>query len=84
VVTPNPRRSRRSHPRHFERRRPDGGAQTGTGKTAVHAAVAATPHGQARRGKAHIRALVLTPTRELAAQVEESVRDTANICRSNP
>jgi ATP-dependent RNA helicase RhlE len=49
------------------------GAQTGTGKTAgfvlpilqkLHAAQARTP-----------RALVLTPTRELAAQVAESARD---------
>ncbi len=53
------------------------GAQTGTGKTAgftlplLHKlAVNPTPQG-ARR---HIRALILTPTRELAAQVEESVR----------
>ncbi|MGH6646543.1 DEAD/DEAH box helicase [Aquabacterium sp.] len=53
------------------------GAQTGTGKTAgftlplLHKlAVTPTPQG-ARR---HIRALILTPTRELAAQVEESVR----------
>ena len=51
------------------------GAQTGTGKTAgftlpmLHK-LSSTP---ARRPGA-IRALVLTPTRELAAQVEESVR----------
>jgi ATP-dependent RNA helicase RhlE len=53
------------------------GAQTGTGKTAgftlpilqrLSAAAKAS-------GKAPIRALVLVPTRELAAQVEESVRD---------
>ncbi len=53
-----------------------GGAQTGTGKTAgftlpmLHRlSAAAAPQG--RRG---VRALILTPTRELAAQVEESVR----------
>jgi ATP-dependent RNA helicase RhlE len=53
------------------------GAQTGTGKTAgftlpmlhrLHAVRPAAPRGLA------IRALVLTPTRELAAQVGESVR----------
>lgn len=51
------------------------GAQTGTGKTAgftlplLHI-LSTTP----AAGK-KIRALILTPTRELAAQVEESVRD---------
>jgi ATP-dependent RNA helicase RhlE len=55
------------------------GAQTGTGKTAgftlpmLHRLAAA---GSKRdpRGRIAIRALILTPTRELAAQVEESVR----------
>jgi len=51
------------------------GAQTGTGKTAgfvlpILQRLAATPGA----GKRTIRALILTPTRELAAQVEESVR----------
>jgi ATP-dependent RNA helicase RhlE len=51
------------------------GAQTGTGKTAgftlpLLQRLNAAPHG-ARRV---VRALILTPTRELAAQVEESVR----------
>jgi ATP-dependent RNA helicase RhlE len=57
------------------------GAQTGTGKTAgftlpilerlsVDRQVSQNPH-----HRAPIRALILTPTRELAAQVEESVRD---------
>ncbi|HEM7908170.1 TPA: DEAD/DEAH box helicase, partial [Burkholderia multivorans] len=54
------------------------GAQTGTGKTAgftlpilqrLHTFY--TEHRSARRA---VRALILTPTRELAAQVEESVR----------
>jgi ATP-dependent RNA helicase RhlE len=53
------------------------GAQTGTGKTAgftlplLHQLMATAPAGN---GKKVIRALILTPTRELAAQVEESVR----------
>ncbi|PLK49324.1 DEAD/DEAH box helicase [Uliginosibacterium sp. TH139] len=51
------------------------GAQTGTGKTAgftlpLLQRLTETP----ARKKGAIRALVLTPTRELAAQVEESVR----------
>jgi ATP-dependent RNA helicase RhlE len=56
------------------------GAQTGTGKTAaftlpmLHKLSQSEP-GKNRFGGKAIRALVLTPTRELAAQVEESVRD---------
>jgi len=56
------------------------GAQTGTGKTAgftlpmLHR-LASTPAVRDARGRLPIRALVLTPTRELAAQVEESVRN---------
>ena len=52
-----------------------GGAQTGTGKTAgftlpmLHRLMA--NHG--RGGRRQVRALVLTPTRELAAQVGESI-----------
>jgi len=53
-----------------------GGAQTGTGKTAGFALpllerlmAAGAPSGQRR-----VRALILTPTRELAAQVGESVQ----------
>jgi len=55
------------------------GAQTGTGKTAgftlpmLHR-LAAQPQKKDARGRVAIRALILTPTRELAAQVEESVR----------
>ena len=53
-----------------------GGAQTGTGKTAGFALpllqrLSASPASDGRR---RIRALILTPTRELAAQVEDSVR----------
>ncbi len=52
------------------------GAQTGTGKTAgfvlpILQRLAANP--PAARGTRPIRALILTPTRELAAQVEQSV-----------
>jgi ATP-dependent RNA helicase RhlE len=55
------------------------GAQTGTGKTAgftlplLHRLAAQGPKRDAK-GRTAIRALILTPTRELAAQVEESVR----------
>ena len=56
------------------------GAQTGTGKTAAFTlpmlhrlSQGAAP--KSKFGGKGIRALVLTPTRELAAQVEESVRD---------
>jgi ATP-dependent RNA helicase RhlE len=56
-----------------------GGAQTGTGKTAAFALpilhrLAMSPSAKSRNGGVGIRALVLTPTRELAAQVEESFR----------
>jgi len=55
------------------------GAQTGTGKTAAFTLpllqrLSTTPRGKSRFGGIGIRALVLTPTRELAAQVEESVK----------
>ena len=55
------------------------GAQTGTGKTAgfvlpMLQRLMAVPSKKDGRGRIAIRALILTPTRELAAQVEESVR----------
>src|SRR5215210_6210512 len=55
------------------------GAQTGTGKTAgfVLPMLQRLAHDKPVRdakGRLPIRALILTPTRELAAQVEESVR----------
>jgi ATP-dependent RNA helicase RhlE len=61
------------------------GAQTGTGKTAgfvlpMLQRLSTTP--LARRAPAPVRALILTPTRELAAQVEASVRRTASTCSS--
>jgi ATP-dependent RNA helicase RhlE len=63
------------------------GAQTGTGKTAAFALPllerlfpgAQRASSPARRP----RALILTPTRELAAQVHESVRDYAKYLRVN-
>ncbi len=55
------------------------GAQTGTGKTAgftlpILQRLSTTPPKAQPRGFPPIRTLILTPTRELAAQVEESVR----------
>jgi ATP-dependent RNA helicase RhlE len=55
------------------------GAQTGTGKTAAFALpllqrLASAPAPAQAQGRRPIRALILTPTRELAAQVEESIR----------
>ena len=57
------------------------GAQTGTGKTAsftlplLHRLSANKSISSNSQGFSPIRALILTPTRELAAQVQESVRD---------
>ena len=55
------------------------GAQTGTGKTAgftlpLLQRLAARGNASASPARHPVRALILTPTRELAAQVEESVR----------
>jgi len=50
------------------------GAQTGTGKTAAFTLPMLQLLSQSRAGRQTPRALVLTPTRELAAQVGESVR----------
>jgi ATP-dependent RNA helicase RhlE len=56
------------------------GAQTGTGKTAAFMLpilhkLSLTEAGRNKFGGKAIRALVLTPTRELAAQIEESAKD---------
>ncbi len=51
------------------------GAQTGTGKTAAFVLpILQRLNASQRQGRQPIRVLVLTPTRELALQVEESVR----------
>ncbi|MBA3720948.1 MAG: DEAD/DEAH box helicase [Parachlamydiaceae bacterium] len=51
------------------------GAQTGTGKTAAFTVpVLQLLHKRSQNKTPHIRALILTPTRELAAQVGESVK----------
>ena len=56
-----------------------GGAQTGTGKTAAFVLpmlqrLSTEARVTNRRGVNAVRCLIMTPTRELAAQVEESVR----------
>lgn len=51
------------------------GAQTGTGKTAGFTLPMLHKLQQAPNNRRSIRALILTPTRELAAQVAESVRE---------
>lgn len=55
------------------------GAQTGTGKTAgfvlpILQRLSTQPSAQGRGSRKPLRALILTPTRELAAQVEASVK----------
>ena len=51
------------------------GAQTGTGKTAAFTLPLLQRLQQGTVNRRRIRALVLTPTRELAAQVADSIRD---------
>jgi len=50
-------------------------AQTGTGKTAAFALPMLHQLSQKPAQGAAVRALILTPTRELAAQVQENIRD---------
>ena len=51
------------------------GAQTGTGKTAAFTLpILQMLHNSSNGNRTHPRALVITPTRELAAQVHESIR----------
>ena len=62
------------------------GAQTGTGKTAAFTLplLQRLVENPPEEGSSHVRALIVTPTRELAAQVEESVRTYGNylpLCR---
>lgn len=55
-----------------------GVAQTGTGKTAAFSLpIIQLMHGDKHipPGKRHIRTLILTPTRELAIQIEESIKN---------
>jgi len=51
------------------------GAQTGTGKTAAFTLPMLQMLNRSNGNRNHPRALVITPTRELAAQVHESVRN---------
>ena len=64
-----------------------GCAQTGTGKTAAFAIpmlqLLSKPHA-AKPGQRPIRALILTPTRELAIQIEESFRAYGRSLRLKP
>ncbi len=56
------------------------GAQTGTGKTAGFTLPLLQLLKNHESGPRHPRALILTPTRELAAQVHESVRTYGKYC----
>ncbi|QEN06151.1 DEAD/DEAH box helicase [Thiospirochaeta perfilievii] len=60
-----------------------GGAQTGTGKTAAFALPILNNLSDKERVSKHPRALILTPTRELAAQVGESFRHYGNNLKLN-
>lgn len=51
-----------------------GCAQTGTGKTAAFAIPILQKLSQGKNHHRHIKALILTPTRELAIQIEENIK----------
>ncbi len=64
------------------------GAQTGTGKTAAFMLplldrMAASEAPKSKFGNKGVRTLVLTPTRELAAQIEEAARDYGKYLKLN-
>ena len=64
------------------------GAQTGTGKTAgftlpILHRLSDKHSKRSNNGRSPVRALILVPTRELAAQVEESVRDYGKYLKLN-
>jgi ATP-dependent RNA helicase RhlE len=88
-ATQPPPPSRPSHPHRPRGRDLLGAAQTGTGKTAGFtlpllqrlAPLATKSFSPALHP---VRCLILTPTRELAIQVHESVRPTASTCRCAP
>ncbi len=79
----SPTLSTTSYPSRACRKRPLASAQTGTGKTAgftlpILQKLITTP--RAGKDRKPIRALILTPTRELAAQVAENVKNIAVTC----
>ena len=72
--TPSPIQER-AIPAILERRDVIGGAQTGTGKTAAFSLPMLQLLAESSFNNKRPRALVLTPTRELASQVHQSIRD---------
>lgn len=72
--TPSPIQER-AIPAILERRDVIGGAQTGTGKTAAFSLPMLQLLAESSFTNKRPRALVLTPTRELASQVHQSIRD---------
>ena len=58
-----------------------GVAQTGTGKTAAFAIPIIQTIAKNSRNKRGIKALIVTPTRELAIQIDENIKDYAKYCQ---